>query len=396
MADPVRVRFAPSPTGALHVGGARTAIYNWAFARRTGGTFILRIDDTDPGRSIAENTAQILRSLEWLGIDWDEGPGVGRRLRSLLPDRAGRWLRRRPGAHEGQRYRVPVLLLYRRTRDQARVGARRRSRRRGRHERLRPHLPAARSRGRRRAHRGRRASRVAPGGTREPGRHHRARRRAGRDRLPRQRHGRLRARARRRNPYLQLRHRRRRCRHGDHPRHPRRRPPLQHATPDPGVRGPGPGRAHVRPSLHDLGHRRQEALQAPRRDLGGGVPRRGLSTGGSAQPPGSARLVAGWRDHHHPGRDAQDQLLARTDLHEPGCLRFREARMDERCVHQGHEAGDVRSQDVSLDRESGSRSRGRPGGPTRLVHRTGSARQGPHKAHDRHRSHGGVPVRQAP
>jgi glutamyl-tRNA synthetase len=78
MADsPVRVRFAPSPTGALHVGGARTAIYNWAFARRTGGTFILRIDDTDPGRSVAENTAQILRSLEWLGIDWDEGPGVG-------------------------------------------------------------------------------------------------------------------------------------------------------------------------------------------------------------------------------------------------------------------------------------------------------------------------------
>ena len=77
MPDRVRVRFAPSPTGALHVGGARTAIYNWAFARRTGGTFILRIDDTDPGRSIAENTAQILRSLEWLGIDWDEGPGVG-------------------------------------------------------------------------------------------------------------------------------------------------------------------------------------------------------------------------------------------------------------------------------------------------------------------------------
>ncbi len=77
MPDPVRVRFAPSPTGALHVGGARTAIYNWAFARRSGGTFILRIDDTDPGRSTAENTAQILRSLEWLGIDWDEGPEVG-------------------------------------------------------------------------------------------------------------------------------------------------------------------------------------------------------------------------------------------------------------------------------------------------------------------------------
>lgn len=77
MSHPVRVRFAPSPTGALHVGGARTAIYNWAFARRTGGTFILRIDDTDPERSTVENTAQILRSLTWLGIDWDEGPEVG-------------------------------------------------------------------------------------------------------------------------------------------------------------------------------------------------------------------------------------------------------------------------------------------------------------------------------
>lgn len=73
----VRVRFAPSPTGTLHVGGARTAIYNWAFARCSGGTFVLRIDDTDPERSTAENTAQILRSLRWLGLDWDEGPETG-------------------------------------------------------------------------------------------------------------------------------------------------------------------------------------------------------------------------------------------------------------------------------------------------------------------------------
>ncbi len=72
-----RVRFAPSPTGALHIGGARTAIYNWAFARASGGTFVLRIDDTDAERSTPENTAQILRSMSWLGIDWDEGPEVG-------------------------------------------------------------------------------------------------------------------------------------------------------------------------------------------------------------------------------------------------------------------------------------------------------------------------------
>ena len=71
------MRFAPSPTGHLHIGGARTAIYNWAFARHQNGSFILRIDDTDPERSTAENTQAILRSLRWLGIDWDEGPEVG-------------------------------------------------------------------------------------------------------------------------------------------------------------------------------------------------------------------------------------------------------------------------------------------------------------------------------
>ena len=74
---PVRVRFAPSPTGKLHVGGARTAIYNWAFARANHGTFILRIDDTDPTRSTEENTQIILRAMRWLGLDWDEGPEVG-------------------------------------------------------------------------------------------------------------------------------------------------------------------------------------------------------------------------------------------------------------------------------------------------------------------------------
>lgn len=74
---PVRVRFAPSPTGMLHIGGARTAIYNWAFARAMGGSFILRIEDTDPERSTEENTQVILRAMEWLGLNWDEGPLVG-------------------------------------------------------------------------------------------------------------------------------------------------------------------------------------------------------------------------------------------------------------------------------------------------------------------------------
>ncbi len=77
MTDTVRVRFAPSPTGHLHIGGARTAIYNWAFARHHGGSFVLRIDDTDKERSTEENTQAILRALRWLGLDWDEGPDAG-------------------------------------------------------------------------------------------------------------------------------------------------------------------------------------------------------------------------------------------------------------------------------------------------------------------------------
>jgi len=70
----VRVRFAPSPTGYLHVGGARTALYNWLFARHYGGVFILRIEDTDVDRSKPELTTAILESMKWLGLNWDEGP----------------------------------------------------------------------------------------------------------------------------------------------------------------------------------------------------------------------------------------------------------------------------------------------------------------------------------
>jgi glutamyl-tRNA synthetase len=70
----MRVRFAPSPTGALHIGGARTALYNWLVARHSGGTFVLRIEDTDRERSTPENVEQIHDALTWLELDWDEGP----------------------------------------------------------------------------------------------------------------------------------------------------------------------------------------------------------------------------------------------------------------------------------------------------------------------------------
>jgi len=74
MASPVRVRFAPSPTGHLHVGSAHTALFNWLFARHHRGAFILRIEDTDRSRSTDENIVAIVDALQWLGLDWDEGP----------------------------------------------------------------------------------------------------------------------------------------------------------------------------------------------------------------------------------------------------------------------------------------------------------------------------------
>jgi nondiscriminating glutamyl-tRNA synthetase len=77
MPDNVRVRFAPSPTGALHVGGARTALFNYLFARRNGGVLVLRFEDTDAERSSREFEASIAGDLRWLGLDWDEGPDVG-------------------------------------------------------------------------------------------------------------------------------------------------------------------------------------------------------------------------------------------------------------------------------------------------------------------------------
>ena len=81
----VRVRFAPSPTGYLHIGGVRTALFNWLFARHEKGVFVLRIEDTDLERSTPEAIRAILDGLKWVGLDWDEGPtDRGRQGLSLL------------------------------------------------------------------------------------------------------------------------------------------------------------------------------------------------------------------------------------------------------------------------------------------------------------------------
>jgi glutamyl-tRNA synthetase len=99
VAETVRVRFAPSPTGHLHIGGARTALFNWLFARHHGGAFILRIEDTDTSRSTKEYTESILDTLTWLGLTWDEGPHFQMQRQQAYADHARRLLR------EGKAYR---------------------------------------------------------------------------------------------------------------------------------------------------------------------------------------------------------------------------------------------------------------------------------------------------
>ena len=74
---PARVRYAPSPTGAPHVGNIRTALFNWLYSRHTGGQFIVRVEDTDQAREVPNGLELILESLRWLGLDWDEGPDIG-------------------------------------------------------------------------------------------------------------------------------------------------------------------------------------------------------------------------------------------------------------------------------------------------------------------------------
>lgn len=94
MKDEVRVRFAPSPTGFLHLGSARTALFNWLYARHTNGRFILRIEDTDKERSRKEFLDEILEDLQWLGIDWDEGPIFQSQRISIYKDYATRLLKK--------------------------------------------------------------------------------------------------------------------------------------------------------------------------------------------------------------------------------------------------------------------------------------------------------------
>ncbi len=115
----VTVRFAPSPTGFLHIGGARTALFNWLFARHHGGKFRLRIEDTDRARSTPRRSAAIIDGLDWLGLDWD-GEIVHQFARAARHAEMARQL-------AGRGPRLSLLVHARRARGDARAGARRKA-----------------------------------------------------------------------------------------------------------------------------------------------------------------------------------------------------------------------------------------------------------------------------
>ena len=168
---PVRVRFAPSPTGYLHIGGARTALFNWLFARRHGGKFILRIEDTDHKRLVEDALNDIEASLSWLGLDWDEGPEVGgdygpyfQSQRLPIYQQWANWL-----VENGHAYHCYC------TEERLAAGARRAAGAQGA-DRLRPPLPHADSRAARPARGRRRSLRDPPGDRAAEGQHHLPRR----------------------------------------------------------------------------------------------------------------------------------------------------------------------------------------------------------------------------
>ena len=305
----MRLRFAPSPTGALHIGGARTALFNWLLARHSAGSLVLRIEDTDRERSTPENVEQILDALRWLELDWDEGP-------IMQTERSERH-------HEALAALLEAGHAYRSSATAEDV-----------HDVQ--------------------ASATAPSAASAASPRRRARcacacRTTGatvvddvdprRDELPARAHGRPRDRPGGRLGALQLRRRDRRPRRGHHARRARRGPRLEHAQAaarDRGREGDRPQRrpaAPLRAPAAAARPRRQEALQAPRRGVGAGAARGRLPAGGGAQLPGPARLGRGRRSDRALDRGADRALHARARQPQPGALRRGQAALAERHVH---------------------------------------------------------------
>ena len=249
MPEPVRVRFAPSPTGHLHVGGARTALFNWLFARRHGGVFILRIEDTDRERSTEESLDGILDALTLARARLGRG-AAGARLpadrahaTSIAPMPSGCSPRARPiAAAARRRCSTPCARRPRRAARPSAIRARCRD----------ASVPASRAP---------RAPAAHPATTGRPWWRTLLHGAVAFEQRPARR---LDHRAHRRDAHLQLLRRRRRRDHEDHPRDPRRRPPLEYAQADPVLPGARLPDAGLRPHPDDPRRRQEPALEAPR------------------------------------------------------------------------------------------------------------------------------------
>ena len=274
----VRTRFAPSPTGFLHLGNIRSALFPWAFARKHGGTFILRVEDTDAERSTPEAVQAIIDSMEWLGLDYDEGPYYqsqrGDRYRAVLDDMLARGLVYRC-------YMTPEELDALRAEQLAR-GEKPRYDGRWRPENAAGKTPPGRCR----------AGISFPQSRRRRG--HVGRRRQGTHRDRQRRARRPGRRAPRRHAHVQLLRGRRRSRNAHHARHSRRRSRQQHAAADQHPARARRDAAGLRASAHRADARRREALQAARCARRAAIPRRRLSCRSGRQLSGAARLGA-WR-----------------------------------------------------------------------------------------------------
>ena len=246
---------APSPTGFLHIGGVRTFLFNWLFARQQGGEFRLRIENTDTTREVAEAVDQIQESLRWLGIDWDGPPpssSTGWTTAGASPSSS---------SPTGKAYEDEGAIRFRMPDEGVDGVGRRRSRPR--------RVPEREARGPRPRPLRRPADlqlRLADGG------------RLGRD----------------------------------HARHPRRRPHLEHAEADQHHPRGRRRAARLRARAEHLRRGRQEALEAARRDRHRRVPRGGLPPRGAHELPRAARLGARRRDDDHEPRRARRALHARA------------------------------------------------------------------------------------
>ena len=318
---PIVTRFAPSPTGFLHIGGARTALFNWLFARHHGGKFLLRIEDTDRARSTKEAIDAILDGMRWLGLDWDGHEYYQSQF----------WARHAEVAHKllerGAAYRCYMT--------QEELAAQR-EKAAGRAPAVPDRQPVARRRGRAR----RQAVRHPPqgpargrDGDRGPG--------PGPGHGPERRARRFHPAALGRNPDLHACGGGRRSRHGRHPRDPRRRPSQQRLPPAGDHPRDGLAGADLRPRPADPRPRRRQAQQAPRRARAS-TPI-ATSSGCCPRPSSNYLLRLGW-GHGDDEIISREQAIEWFDLDHVGKSpsRFDFKKLENLNGHYIREADDAR------------------------------------------------------